>query len=485
MSSTRVPAPASPAVKDQRFAHDADASAAPRGLLPVVLTATFMYALDFFIVNVAIPSMQHGLAASSGAIQWIMVGYSLALAAGLISAGRLGDIHGRRRMFALGLGLFTAASAACGLAPDIDLLVAARIAQGLAAALMAPQVLAIIRTAYQGAAQARAIALYAVTMGLGAVCGQLIGGVLIRADLFGSGWRSCFLINIPVGLAALATVRRSLPESRAPRRPRLDNTGTALITTALVALLLPLVQGRQAGWPLWTWLTLAASVVLLVVFALHQRRLAARGGSPLVPPELFRGRVFALGSVTQVIFAAGQGSFFLILALYLQLGRGLDPLASGIVFTVLALGYFASSLRSDVVAARLGRQAVTLGAVGMALGLALLWGGARVAGDAPGTARVLWLIPGLVVDGVGMGLVLGPLTGASLSRVGNHLVGAASGVITTLQQVGGAVGVALVGLVFYGSLSGGYAHAFESGVLVLAAMELTLAGLMQLLPREQ
>lgn len=483
MSSTRVPAPA--AVPDQRLAHDAGATGAPRGLLPVVLTATFMYALDFFIVNVAIPSMQRGLGASSGAIQWIMVGYSLALAAGLITAGRLGDIHGRRRVFALGLGLFTVASAACGLAPGIGVLIAARVVQGLAAALLAPQVLAIIRTAYQGAAQARAIALYAVTMGLGGVCGQLVGGLLIKANLFGGDWRSCFLINIPVGLAALALVRRCLPESRAPQRPRLDNIGMVLISTALVALVLPLIQGQQAGWPLWTWLTPAGSALLLVLFALHQRRLTARGGSPLVPPELFRGRAFALGAVAQVLFACGQASFFLILALYLQFGRGLDPLASGLVFTVLALGYFASSLRSDKVAARLGHGAVTLGAVGMALGLGLLRAGAELAGDAPGATRVLWLVPGLLVDGVGMGLVLGPLTGASLSRVSHRLVGAASGVITTLQQLGGALGVAIIGLVFYGSLSGGYAHAFEAGVLVLALMELALAGLTQLFPREK
>ncbi|MEY9873482.1 EmrB/QacA subfamily drug resistance transporter [Streptacidiphilus sp. MAP12-33] len=482
MSSTRVPA-----VRDERPA-EADApgtTAAPRGLLPVVLTATFMYALDFFIVNVAIPSMQRGLGAGAGAIQWIMVGYSLALAAGLITAGRLGDIHGRRRMFALGLGLFTAASAACGLAPQTDLLVAARVAQGLAAALMAPQVLAIIRTAYQGAAQARAIALYAVTMGLGAVCGQLIGGLLIKADLFGSGWRACFLINLPVGLAALALVRRSLPESRAARRPRLDNTGTVLVSTSLVALLLPLVQGRSAGWPLWTWLSLAASVVLLLVFVAHQCRSAARGGSPLVPPQLFRGPGFAVSAVAQVLFASGQASFFLVLALYLQFGRGLDALGSGLVFTVLAVGYFASSRRSHLVAARLGRHAVTLGALGMAAGLALLWAGAGLAGDAGGTERVLWLLPGLVVDGVGMGLVLGPLTGDALSRVPAELVGAASGVVTALQQVGGAIGVALLGLVFYGSLGGGYANAFREGVLVLAVTELALAGLMQLRPRER
>jgi EmrB/QacA subfamily drug resistance transporter len=477
MTTTSVPA--------GRDEHAATAPKAPRGLLPVVLTATFMSALDFFIVNVAIPSMQRHLGASAGEIQWIMAGFSLALAAGLITAGRIGDIVGRRRLFALGLALFTLASAACGLAPDVGFLIGARVAQGLAAALMGPQVLAIIRTAYDGAAQARAIALYALTMGLGAVLGQLVGGLLIKADLFGSDWRACFLINIPVGLVTVALVRRCVPESRAPQRPQLDNVGVVLVTAALVALALPLIQGRSAGWPLWTWLSLGASALLFAVFAAHQRRLAARDGSPVVHPALFHGRALATAMAAQLVFWAGQASFFLILALYLQFGRGLDALASGVVFTALALGYFATSMRAHLIAARLGHQTVALGALVMALGLGLLWGGAELIGDSAGALRVLWLVPGLVVDGVGMGLVIAPLTGAVLTRVTPELVGAASGVLTTLQQVGSAVGVAALGIVFYGALGGGYAHAFGVGVLVLALLELALAGLMQLLPRQR
>ncbi|MEY9846877.1 MFS transporter [Streptacidiphilus sp. MAP5-3] len=498
MTAIRVPAD-----RDSRLPHEnpavpvaAAAPAAPaarKGLLPVVLTATFMSALDFFIVNVAIPSMQRHLGASPAAIQWIVAGYSLALAAGLITAGRVGDIVGRRRLFALGLALFTLASAACGLAPDVAFLIGGRVAQGLAAALMGPQVLGIIRTSFQGKAQARAIAMYALTMGLGAVLGQLIGGVLIKADLFGTDWRACFLINLPIGAVTVALVNRCVPESRAPERPRLDNVGVVLITAALVTLALPLIQGRGDGWPLWTWLSLAASAVLFAVFAAHQRHLGARQGSPLVPPELFRGRAFTVGAVAQLLFWSGQGSFFLILALYLQVGRGLDALTSGVVFTALGLGYFATSLRADLVAARLGRQAVALGAALMALGLGLLWAGtAQIGtaqiGTAAGTLRVLWLVPGLVVDGVGMGLVIAPITAAVLTRVSPQLVGAASGVITTLQQVGGAVGVALLGIVFYDALGSsgpaGYGHAFQSGLAVLVVVELALAGVIQLLPHD-
>ncbi|MFD0327979.1 MFS transporter [Streptacidiphilus monticola] len=327
----------------------------------------------------------------------------LALAGGLITAGRLGDLLGRRRMFSLGLGLFTAASAACGLATGPAFLIAARVVQGLGAALMGPQVLALLRTSFHGAAQARAFAQYALTMGLGAVLGQLIGGLLIRADLFGTDWRACFLINVPVGLVTLLLVPRAVPESRAPQRPSLDLLGVVLVTAALVTLALPLIQGRSSGWPLWTWICLGASALLWAALARHQVRLAGRDGSPLVHPHLFRARAFSAGMLAQLAFWLGQASFFLILAVYLQQGRGLDALGSGLVFTALGVGYLATSLCADRVAARLGHQAVTLGAVLMALGLAGLW--LTVNSGAPGTA---WLVPALVLDGLGMGLVIAP-----------------------------------------------------------------------------
>ncbi|MEZ0089843.1 MFS transporter [Streptacidiphilus sp. EB129] len=463
----------------------------PRGLLPVVLTATFMTALDFFIVNVAIPSMQLRLGASASAIQWIVAGFSLALAAGLITAGRLGDILGRRRIFALGLGLFTVSSAACGLAPTPGFLIGARIVQGLSAALMGPQVLVILRTTYQGAAQAKAFAMYGLTMGIGAVFGQLIGGVLIRADLFGLDWRSCFLINLPVGAVTLLLVPRSVPESRAPHRPRLDNTGVALVSAALVSLVLPLIQGQSQGWPLWTWLCLGGSALLFTAFVGHQHRLSSRTaadgpGSPLVHTGLFRERAFSAGMLATLAFWLGQGSFFLVLALYLQQGRGLNALASGVVFMAIGAGYLATSMTAHLLAARMGRQVVALGAVVMALGLALLWAAVGGIGTGGGTAGVAWLVPGLVVDGLGMGMVIAPLTGAVLTRVSPQLAGSASGVLATVQQVGGALGIALIGIVFYGALGHGegFPTAFRQGLVGLVAVELLLAALVQLLPRK-
>ncbi|MFC1404683.1 MULTISPECIES: MFS transporter [Streptacidiphilus] len=477
MTTSTVPAPAAAA----------DAGTTPRGLLPVMLTATFMTALDFFIVNVAIPSMQSDLGAGASAIQWIVAAFGLALATALITAGRIGDIAGRRRIFALGLTLFTLSSAACGLAPTVGVLIAARAVQGLSAALMGPQVLVILQTAYRGAAQAKAFAMYGLTMGIGAVFGQLIGGVLIRADLFGLDWRSCFLINVPVGVATLVLVPRVVPESRAPQRPRLDLAGVTLVTAALVALVLPLIQGRAQGWPAWTWVCLAGSAVLFTVFGVHQHRASARGGLPLVHTGLFRERVFSAGSLAQLTFWLGQGSFFLILALYLQQGRGLDALASGVVFTVIGGGYLATSMTAHLLAARMGRHVLTVGSLLMALGLGLLWLAVGLLGTGGGTAGAAWLAPGLLVDGLGMGMVIAPLTGTVLSRVKPQLAGSASGVLATTQQVAGALGIALIGIVFYGALGNAapdrFPHAFQLGLASLAGVELVLAGLVQLLPR--
>jgi EmrB/QacA subfamily drug resistance transporter len=454
-----------------------DAGRPGLGLL-VLLAATFMTSLDIFIVNVAIPAVQSDLRAGSAAIQWVVAGFGLAVATGLITAGRLGDIFGRRRMFTVGLALFTVTSAACGFAPTAGTLVAARVLQGLSAALMSPQVLAILQTGWTGKAQARAFSMYGLTMGVGAVFGQLIGGLLIKADVLGLGWRACFLINLPVGLAALAAVPRALAESRAPRRPRLDNPGVALSTAAVVALVLPLIQGRSLGWPVWTWLCLAGSVVLFAVFVAHQRRLGAAGGDPVLDTALFRQRGFAAGALAQLVFWTGQGSFFLILALYLQAGRGLDALASGVVFLAIGAGYLLTSTAAHRLAERLGRRTVPAGALLMAAGLGALW----AAVHASGTSGSLWeLVPGLFLDGVGMGMVIAPLTHDALATVPAHLVGAASGAVATIQQVSGALGIALIGIVFYGAVGAGaparYPHAFGLGLAFLLVLEVLLAAL--------
>ncbi|MCM2423363.1 MFS transporter [Streptomyces sp. RKAG293] len=454
------------------------------GLL-VLLIATFMTALDFFIVNVAIPSMQVDLHAGTASIQWVVAGFGLALATGLITAGRLGDMFGRRRIFAVGLALFTLTSVACGIAPTAGILVASRVLQGLAAALMGPQVLSIIQTDYAGKAQARAFSMYGLTMGIGAVFGQLIGGLLIKADVLGLDWRMCFLINLPVGAVTLLLVPRALTESRAPQRPRLDVTGVVLSTLAVVALVLPLIQGREQGWPLWTWLCLALSALLFAEFAVHQHRLGRRGGDPLLDTALFRERTFTVGALAQLVFWIGQASFFLVLALYLQQGRGLDALASGVVFTAIGAGYMITSTTAHHLAARLGRHTISVGALGMVLGLALLWEASHRIGT---TGAIGWLAPGLFLDGLGMGMVIAPLTTTVLQGVTPQRVGSASGAVATVQQIGGALGVALIGIIFYDAVGSGlpesFPHAFGLSLVFLMAVEVALAALVLLLPRK-
>ncbi len=454
--------------------------------LPIILAGAFMSTLDFFIVNVAIPSLQQSLHAGAAAIQCVVAGYGLAYAAGLITAGRLGDRYGRRQVFALGLTLFTLTSMGCGLAPTATTLVVARTAQGLAAALLSPQVLVLLGLLYTGADRARAFAAYGLALGLAAVCGQLIGGALIQANVAGLGWRACFLVNVPLGVAALLLTPRLIPASRAEGRERLDLVGASLVTLGLVAVVLPLIEGRELGWPLWTWLSLAAAAPLLLTFGLIQRRLAARGGAPLLDLTLFRARAFTVGLLTELVFHAGMASFFLVLALYLQQGLGLTALASGEIFTVLALGFVAASLYAPRLVERWGRQTLAAGALVMAAGLILLR--LTVARLGVGDPSAL-LAPALLLDGTGMGLVLAPLTATVLAGLAPRHAGAAAGVLTTIQQVAGALGVALIGLIFYGALRQGggaaaYPQAFGAALLYLIVLAVAVAVLIQLLPRD-
>ncbi|MEP7022686.1 MAG: MFS transporter [Actinomycetota bacterium] len=447
------------------------------GPLLVVLTGTFMTMLDFFIVNVALPSIQGGLHASPAAIQLIIASYGLTFAVGMISGGRLGDVYGRRRMFIAGLVLFTLTSAVCGLAPGIAFLVAGRAEQGAAGALMTPQVLAILGTVYTGGRRDRAFAAYGLAMGIAGVLGQLLGGVIITANVGGSGWRGIFLINLPVGVAALLLTRRMVPESRGDAA-RLDLAGTALVTAGLTAVVPPLIEGQQYGWPAWTWASLGVAPVLLATFAVHQRRRAARGRAPLVDPGLVRGRAFGVGSLAALTFGLVPASFFFVLALYLQDGRRMSPLLSGTVFAAVGVGFFAAMLTATAMVRRLGRQILALGSLTVAAGCLLL---------AVATTATSWaaLLPGLAVTGFGIGMVLVPLSSTVLRDVDPRHAGSAAGVLATAQQVGGALGIAVVGVVFYRALHlTHFAHAMTASMVLLAGLTVVTAALVQLLPRQ-
>jgi EmrB/QacA subfamily drug resistance transporter len=446
--------------------------------LAVILTGTFVYILDFFVVNVALPDIQRSLHASAAAIEWLVSGYALTSASLLVLGGRLGDHYGRRRCFCIGLAAFVLASALCALAPDPGFLIAARLVQGAGGAIMAPNIMSILGMTYTGRDRVRAISVYGMVMGVAAVGGQLIGGVLIDANVAGLGWRAIFWVNVPVGLVALAAAWRRVPESRAAHAGHLDLPGAALLAAGLVAIVLPLADGRQQGWPAWSWACLALGPVLLGLFAGYLHRAGRRGRQPLLDPAIFAVRTLRVGLTVQALFWCQQAASYLLLALFLQQGRGLGALESGGVFAVLAAGYLLTSLRAPALTVRFGRRVIAIGAVCGAVGDLLLvlavghWG---VGG--PLTA----LFPGLFLLGAGQGLCITPLTTTVLSHADARTAGSITGALSTAQQVGNAIGVAVSGVVFFGLLSRGFPAAFGTSMaqmggllLVVAALTLTL-----------
>ncbi len=443
--------------------------------LAVLLTGTFLIVLDFFIVNVALPSIQQDLNVDATALEWLVAGYGLAFGALLLPASRWGDRYGRRRVFSIGVALFVLASAACGLAPGTPTLLLARLLQGAAAAAIGPTVLALIGDVYAGAARVRALGTYATVMGVAAASGQLIGGLLISADLFGLGWRTIFLVNVPVGLAALALAPRLLPDTRVDAPP-VDVPEAVLAVAALTAVLLPLTEGREQGWPAWTWCSLAGAVVLGALTLRRGRALRQRGRRPLLDGAALRHRPVAAGLVGQLALFTGMASYFLVLALYLQQGRGLSALGAGLVFTVLAVSYMAGTSVAPRLALWGARTVVPASAVVFGLGhLAVLLAVAHI-----GVSGSLgWLVPGLAVSGLGMGVALASLVGAVMGSVEPRSAGTVSGTSSTLQQLGNALGVALVGIVYFGLLGHGVAEAFGGSLLYLVGttVAVALAGL--------
>ncbi len=444
--------------------------------LPVLMAGTVLIVLDFFVVNVALPSIQAGLSASATALEWVVAGYGLTFAALMVTAGRLADRFGRRRIFSAGMALFALASTLCAVAPTASVLVVARLLQGGAAALISPTVLSLLGVIYTGQERVKAISVYGMVMGVAAAGGQLLGGSLVQANVAGLGWRSIFLLNLPVAALALLAAPFLVPESKAVKAPALDVTGVTLVTAGLVALVLPLVEGRQLGWPAWSWGSLAAAPVLLACFAGHQLRLGRSGGAPLMPPSLFRKASLRAGLVTQLGFWCGQAALFLVLALYLQEGRHLSPLRAGLVFSILAATYLATSLRAPALTVRFGRDLIALGALVLAAGEGVL-AAAVATGGSFGV-----LTGGLLLAGAGMGLCVTPLTAVVLAHAEAESAGALTGVLSTVQQVGNALGVAVTGAIFFGAAGSGIPHAFVLSATELGCLLTAVAVLTRLLP---
>ena len=433
----------------------------------MIFSATFMGILDVFIVNVTAPSLRHDLGASPAAVQWVVDGYALAFATALITGGRLGDVIGRRRAFRLGVGAFTVASALCGAAPSPTALVLARVAQGLACALMWPQVLSIIQVLFAAEERRRCFAIMGGVQGAASVCGQIVGGALIDLDLLGLGWRAVFLINLPVGIAAVIAAGRLVPESHAQEVRRLDLGGVALGSFVLLLVVTPIVEGRAAGWPWWVPAALAAALPLGAAWVAFERRVTARGGAPLVDLSLFALRGYRLGLALALVFYTGLTCVFFLLALYLQDGMGLSPFGSGLAFTPLAVLFVGATLIAPRLFARVGERLIAAGAGIMAVGAAGVALG--VAASRPSTTTPA-LIAGLSILCVGPGIVVPGVINAVLRSVPTTAAGSASGVVSTAQQIGNALGVAIAGAIFFGVLGDATgAHAYDRAFAIALA----------------
>ncbi|MFD0263324.1 MFS transporter [Kitasatospora indigofera] len=437
--------------------------------------------LDFFIVNVALPTIDQDLAAGPAVLELVAAGYGIAFAVLLVLGGRLGDIFGRRRLFVLGAAAFALTSLACGLAPGAWTLVAARAAQGASAALLLPQVLATITAATGGARRARALSVYGAVGGLSVVIGQVLGGMLVAADLFGTGWRSVFLLNVPFALLTLLLALRYVPESRSPQAARVDVPGTALLTASLLALLVPLMEGRAVGWPLWTWLLLALFPFLVAAFVQVERRSERAGGVPIIPPSLLRIPEMRRGLGIAVPYFAGFGGFMFVVAVALQQGLRLGPVAAGWALVPMAVGYFTASLSGPRLVGRFGSRVLAAGAVVQALGLATL--AATVLTDWADFSP-LRMAPGVALAGIGQGLIGTPLFRVVLSKVAPERAGVGSGVLATAQQSSLALGVATLGTLYLAlapSLGMSHALALVLGIQLLGSF--TILGLSLRLPR--
>jgi len=425
--------------------------------LPVLLTGAFLPILDFNVVNLALPAIRGDLGATSSEVQFVISAYAATYAVFLITGGRLGDLFGRRRMFLLGVGGFTIASLLCGVAWSPGILVGGRILQGFAATMMAPQVLASIRVLFPSEEQGRALGFYGATFGLANICGQVLGGVLVSYHPFGFAWQAIFLINLPIGLIAFIGGLLCLSDSRPPQAQKLDIGGVVLLSLTLGLLVYPLIEGRESGWPAWIVAMLVASPIALLAFVRFEARLSARGCDPLVALHLLRNSDFTIGLVMALAFYM-LSSFYLTFAVYLQSGLHISPLAAGLATLPFATGFLLSSVVSSYVMRWLGVRALALGFALQVLGFGVVM---FSVGDVLSPRVEI----GLACGGLGFGTVMPSVIKAVIGSIDQRHAGLASGIMISTFQIGAALGVAIIGGVFYSVLgtrpgANDYAHAF-------------------------
>jgi EmrB/QacA subfamily drug resistance transporter len=465
MSTTTLTHPS--AIADARPSH----RAAWLGFAVVIVSAV-MDLLDSTIAQTAAPAIRRDLGGSYADLEWITAAYALAMSATLLLGSRLGDALGRRRVLLVGIGGFVAASALCAVAPSAQALIAARALQGAIAAIMVPQGFGLIRELFGDAGQQKAFGVFGPVMGLAAVAGPLLGGGLVNLDVLGTGWRAIFLVNVPLGVAALMAGRRFLPRV-APATPdaRLDSTSVGLAMLGGFALVYPLIQGREHGWPAWSFGLLALGVITLGAFAIHQGRRARHGHTPLVEPSILRRRPYVAGLAVVVGFIGAMGGMMIALNVMFQTGLGLSPLACGVATLAIPVAAIGGSITSSVLLARIGKATMQIGIATMAIGLAV---SAVVMHNAAGTLTGWDMAAPLALTGFGMGMVFVPMFDVILAGVAPHEVGSATGLLESVQQLAMSVGIAAAGTVLFDRL--GTAHsatafvgAADHGLLVAIA----------------
>jgi len=447
----------------------------------VMMIAALMDLLDVTIVNVAIPSIGRDLHTSQSDLQWLISAYLLGFAATLIVSGHLGDRFGRRGLFLAGTAGFGLASLGCGLAQTPGQLIAARAVQGVMAAVLMPQVLGSFRTLFRGKERGAAFGMYGAVAGFAAAVGLLLGGLLTDADLFGWGWRSVFLVNVPVAVGTLVAGLLLVPSTKERSAGRPDVLGSALLAAGLVAIVLPLVQGRENGWPAWGWICLAAGVCAVAGLGVFEARRRGAGTMPLLPSRAFRLPAFSVGVLVQLLFSVGMQGFFLVFALWLQEGEGYTPMQAGVVTVAFSVGGFLTAPVADGLAVRFGRLVLGAGALMMAGGFGWVW--EAVTGASAAHTGAWPLVPGLVIAGAGLGFLVVPLVNVVLSAVPGELAGGASGIFSTAQQFGGALGAAVIGTVFFNHAGDGLTEALTAAMPWVTGGFVVCAALCGALPR--
>ncbi len=433
-------------------------------VLATVLAVEVMDLLDSTVVNVAAPSIRADLGGSYSTIQWISAGYTLAFAVMLVTGGRLGDIVGRRRMFVIGAAGFALTSAACAFAQSPEMLITSRVLQGALGAVMVPQGFGIIKQVFPPAELGKAFGAFGPVIGLSAVCGPILAGALISADWWGTEWRMIFGINVPLALAAIVGALLFMPESDTSRATRLDLPGMVLVSAALVLVIYPLVQGRELGWPWWSFAMMAAAVPVVIAFVGYERR---RPSSPLIELSLFARRAYPAGLFVVTGFFAALTGLMLVLGLFLQLGLGFSALHAGLTFAPWAFGMALGATASGaVLGPRFGRTVIHGGLLVTLAGLATL---ALTLHAVTAPVSSWQLLPGLVICGIGSGLCVAPLFNVILSGVRDHEVGSGSGVLNAVQQFAAAIGVAVLGTVFFSLLASHAGPAADARVAALRA----------------